>query len=255
MTKIVELIISEDQVDNEDGVFAISLVEEPAIEENWVALKKEKAEKQLIKCAKYDEDKRLLIAPALIPNKQIFRLDEDGKDYYVYFSRDTIKKASELFLKNKNQSNTTLEHASELEDIHVVESWVKDGAVDKSVNYGFEHLPNGTWFVTMKVENDKVWEKVKEGEIKGFSIEGYFTDKIKNFSKQLKETQLAEKIIAVLNTEDELMLKYDWDTCIKDMKKEYGDEETAAKVCSAIKRGTVRQSLVSKIEEILKSES
>lgn len=182
MTKIVELIISEEAQENQDGVFAISLVEQPAIEENWVALKKE--QKEALQCAKVDEDKRLLIAPALIPNKQIFRLDEKGQDYYVYFSKDTIKQASELFLKRSNQSNATLEHKLELDDIFVVESWIKESAVDKSAKYGFEDLPNGTWFVTMKVENDAVWSKVKEGEIKGFSIEGYFTDKINKFNKK-----------------------------------------------------------------------
>ena len=85
MTKIVELIISEENQENEDGVFAISLVESPAIEENWIALKKQ--EREVMKCAKIDEDKRLLIAPALIPNKQIFRMDEKGEDFYVYFSK------------------------------------------------------------------------------------------------------------------------------------------------------------------------
>ena len=171
MTKIVELIISEEEMENQDGVFAISLVEEPAIEENWIALKKQK--QKVIQCAKIDEDKRLLIAPALIPNKQIFRLDEEGKDYYVYFSKDTIQKASQLFL-----------------------------AIDKSVNYGFEHLPKGTWFVTMKVNNDDIWAKVKEGEIKGFSIEGYFTDKLKRFSKKSDaDEKLVNKIKEILRSE------------------------------------------------------
>ena len=199
MTKIVELIISEEEMENQDGVFAISLVEEPAIEENWIALKKQK--QKVIQCAKIDEDKRLLI-PALIPNKQIFRLDEEGKDYYVYFSKDTIQKASQLFLERKHQSNATLEHSLELEDIHVVESWIKESAIDKSVNYGFEHLPKGTWFVTMKVNNDDIWAKVKEGEIKGFSIEGYFTDKLKRFSKKSDaDEKLVNKIKEILRSE------------------------------------------------------
>tara|TARA_R110000764_G_scaffold134543_1_gene222605 strand:+ start:125 stop:730 length:606 start_codon:yes stop_codon:yes gene_type:complete len=200
MTKIVELIISEENQENEDGVFAISLVESPAIEENWIALKKQ--EREVMKCAKIDEDKRLLIAPALIPNKQIFRMDEKGEDFYVYFSKDTIKQASELFLKNSYQKNATLEHQLEIEDIFVVESWIKEGAVDKSVNYGFQDLPNGTWFVTMKVENDEIWQKVKDGEVKGFSIEGYFTDKIKTFSANLnKEDLLIDKIKQILTSE------------------------------------------------------
>ena len=101
MTKIVELIISEEELENEDGVFAISLVEEPAIEENWIALNKQK--QKIIECATINEEKRLLIAPALVPNKQIFRVDDKGEDYYVYFSANTIRKASQLFLKRNYQ--------------------------------------------------------------------------------------------------------------------------------------------------------
>lgn len=198
MTKIVELIISEEELENEDGVFAISLVEEPAIEENWIALNKQK--QKIIQCATLNEEKRLLIAPALIPNKQIFRLDDEGNDYYVYFSPQTIRQASQLFLKRNYQSATTIEHKHSVDDITVVESWIKDSAIDKSVNYGFEHLPKGTWFVTMKVENDKVWEMVKDGKIKGFSIEGYFTDKMQSLSKS-NEAELLEKIKQILKGE------------------------------------------------------
>tara|TARA_R100001244_G_C5142768_1_gene128217 strand:- start:191 stop:793 length:603 start_codon:yes stop_codon:yes gene_type:complete len=197
MTKIVELIISEDENENEDGIFAISLVEEPAIEEDWIALNKEK---KVIQCAKIDEDKRLLIAPALIPNKQIFRMDKDGSDYYVYFSSDTIRQASQLFLKRSNQSNATLEHDESIEGLTVVESWIKEFKIDKSVNYGFEHLPLGTWFVTMKVDNDEIWKKVKNGEVKGFSIEGYFTDKMEKMSKSEDELLLL-KIKEILITD------------------------------------------------------
>lgn len=198
MTKIVELIISEEELENEDGVFAISLVEEPAIEENWIALNKQK--QKIIQCATLNEEKRLLIAPALIPNKQIFRLDDEGNDYYVYFSPQTIRQASQLFLKRNYQSSTTIEHKHSVDDITVVESWIKDSAIDKSVNYGFEHLPKGTWFVTMKVENDKVWEMVKDGKIKGFSIEGYFTDKMQSLSKS-NEVEILEKIKQILKGE------------------------------------------------------
>lgn len=205
MTKIVELIISEEEMENQDGVFAISLVEEPAIEENWIALKKQ--EKESIKCAKLDEDKRLLIAPALIPNKQIFRIDEEGKDYYVYFSKNTIRQASQLFLKRNYQSSATLEHKVELEDIHVVESWIKESANDKSSAYGFDHLPSGTWFVTMKVDNEEVWNKVKEGEIKGFSIEGYFTDKIKRFEKKDPNADTLAKIKDILTSDSKSIIK------------------------------------------------
>jgi hypothetical protein len=183
MTKIVELIITEENKENIDGVFAISLVSDPALEEHWIVLNKQKP-KIKIECAKIDEDKRLLIAPALIPDKQIFRLDEKGSDFYVWFSRTTIKKASELFLQRSHHQDATLEHANSVKGISVVESWVKEFEIDKSVKYGFEHLPVGTWFVTMKIENDDIWKMVKEGVVKGFSIEGYFTDKMHQMSSE-----------------------------------------------------------------------
>jgi len=198
MTKIVELIISEEEMENNDGVFAISLVEEPAIEENWIALNKQK--KQPVEFKTINEEKRLLIAPALIPNKQIFRLDDKGNDYYVYFSENTIRQASQLYLKNSYQSSATIHHQKEVDNLTVVESWIKDSAIDKSVHYGFEHLPKGTWFVTMKVENDEVWNMVKDGVVKGFSIEGFFTDKMQNMSKTDDE-QIITQIRDILKSE------------------------------------------------------
>ena len=108
------------------------------------------------------------------------RIDkETGADYFVYFSRNTIRKASELFMMNNYQSNHTIHHKSELKHLTVVESWIKDNPIDKSVQYGFEKLPEGTWFVSVKVNDKSVWDNyVKTGKVKGFSIEGYFTDKM-----------------------------------------------------------------------------
>jgi hypothetical protein len=127
--------------------------------------------------AEVDADKRILMGAALIPNKQIYR--KNGKDeFYVFFSEATVKQASELFLKNGNQSNATLEHKAKFEGATVVESWIIDNPdMDKSKQYGFS-LPKGTWMISMKIEDDKVWADVKEGKYKGFSIEGFFADKL-----------------------------------------------------------------------------
>jgi len=191
MTKIVELIIDEDNKENQDGVFAISLVEQPAIESDFIALSKEE-KKVEIQFATQDKEKQLLTGAVLIPNKQILRIDkESGADYYVYFSADTIRKASELFMMNDNQHNHTLHHKSDLNNLTVVESWLKDSPIDKSVKYGFESLPVGTWFVSVKVNDKAVWDDyVKTGKVKGFSIEGYFTDKT-----ELSEDELTLKKI------------------------------------------------------------
>ena len=255
MTKIVELIISEEEKEEQDGVFAISLVEDPAIDEYWVALSKQQKD---LKFAKVDEDKRLLIAPALIPNKQIFRLADDGSDYYVYFSKDTIKKASELYMKRNHLQSATLEHETDVEGLCVVESWVKEFEIDKSVKYGFEHCPVGTWFVTMRVDNDEIWNKVKEGEILGFSIEGFFTDKLQGLSSQSltqDEAKLQMVKDLIVEAETTYLADYPWDTCINDMMKEYGNKETAQKVCAAIKNRTIAYSVVPKAKAILEGES
>ena len=176
--KIIELVLNED--DAQGGIEAVSVVETPAIEEDFIALKKHEVELKTV-----NEEKRLLMGPALIPKKQIYRRDEKTEDeYYIYFSKETIRKASQLFLKKANQNNATIEHEAKLKGMTVVESWIVDDKdKDKSAHYGFSAVV-GTWFITMKVENDEVWSKVKNGEIKGFSIEGYFTENI-NMNKNM----------------------------------------------------------------------
>ena len=168
--KIIELIIDEN--DLQTGIHAVSVVHSPAIEENFIALSKHEIELKEV-----DSEKKILMGAALVPNKQILRADKDGKGYYIYFSEDTIKKASELFLMRSNQNNATYEHKEKLNGMSVVESWVIDNPkMDKSKEYGF-NLPKGTWMIAMKVNNENIWKDVKAGKVKGFSIEGYFADK------------------------------------------------------------------------------
>ena len=190
-TKIVELIISDDN--QELAIDAISLVTSPAIESEFVFFGKEKNN---LTFAKVDEEKRMLISPALIPNKQIFRHNPNtDSDYYVYFSPETVRKASELYLKHNNHHKATYQHQDRVSGVLTVESWIKEGDQDKSKLYGYD-LPNGTWFVKMKIENDELWNKIKEGELKGLSIEGYFTDKMEQMSEKAPTT---EEILSALN--------------------------------------------------------
>ena len=191
-TKIVELVIDEDS--QELAIDAISLVSAPAIEENWVFFGKEKNNLTL---AKVDEDKRMLVSPALIPDKQIFRYDPNtDSEYYVYFSKDTVRKASELYLKNNNHHKATEEHSERVSGVLTVESWIiEDTKTDKSTLYGFS-LPKGTWMVKMKIENEDLWQKIKSGELKGLSIEGYFTNK---FEQMNKKQPTREQILSALN--------------------------------------------------------
>jgi len=190
-TKIVELVISDDN--QELAIDAISLVTSPAIESEFIFFGKEKNN---LTFAKVDEEKRMLISPALIPNKQIFRHDPNtDSDYYVYFSKQTVQKASELYLKHNNHHKATYQHQDRVSGVLTVESWIKEGDSDKSKLYGYD-LPNGTWFVKMKIENDDLWQKIRSGELKGLSIEGYFTNK---FESMQKKEPTNEEILKALN--------------------------------------------------------
>ena len=190
-TKIVELIIADDS--QELAIDAISLVTSPAIEQDFVFFGKEKNN---LTFAKVDEEKRMLVSPALIPNKQIFRHDPNtDSDYYVYFSKDTVRKASELYLKHNNHHKATYQHQDRVSGVLTVESWIKEGDSDKSKLYGYD-LPNGTWFVKMKIENDELWQEIKSGNLRGLSIEGYFTNKFEEMNKKQPTT---EQILSALN--------------------------------------------------------
>tara|TARA_R110000824_G_scaffold193545_2_gene375973 strand:+ start:221 stop:811 length:591 start_codon:yes stop_codon:yes gene_type:complete len=193
--KIIELILDEE--DFEAGIEAISIVESPAIESDFVALKN-----QEIKLAEVDKEKRILMGALLIPDKPIYRTGEDG-EYYIFFSKETINKASQLFLQNGNQSNSTLEHAKPLDGLTLVESWiVEDKEKDKTALYGLD-LPVGSWVGSVKVNNEKVWQEyILTKKCRGFSIEGFFADKIespKNKDKEKMSGQVLNQIKDILN--------------------------------------------------------
>ena len=153
------------------GVYGISLVETPAMESMFIALKKETIELKTV-----DAEKRILLGAVLIPEKPIYR-KVDGKEFNITFPENTIRLASENFLKQNYHSNSTIDHNEnmKLSQVTFVESWIKEDMVnDKSVKYGFDE-PVGTWFASMKVENDEVWNDfVKTGKVTGFSIDGFF---------------------------------------------------------------------------------
>jgi len=190
--RIVELILDDDQM--AEGISAISIVESPAIESNFIALKN-----HAVQFATVDTDKRILMGPALIPNKPIYR-NQDGEEFYVYFSKATIEKASQLYLKNGNQSKATLEHEISINGVTLVESWLKiDENHDKSAAYGLND-PVGTWYVAMKVDNAEIWDEyVKTGKVKGFSIEGFFADKSTVMSKDEIKLQELKDLLKSVN--------------------------------------------------------
>ena len=201
-TAIKELVIDSDS--EELAIDAISLVSAPAIEQDFVYFGKEKNN---LTFAKVDEDKRMIVSPALIPNKQIFRYDPNtDSEYYVYFSPDTVRKASELYLKHNNHHKATYEHQDRVSGVLTVESWIKEGDMDKSKLYGYD-LPNGTWFVKMKINNYELWSKVKDGSLKGLSIEGYFTDKMEKMAEREATTEEILKALNEIIKENQTKLK------------------------------------------------
>tara|TARA_R110002153_G_scaffold42058_4_gene119840 strand:- start:591 stop:1547 length:957 start_codon:yes stop_codon:yes gene_type:complete len=166
--RFFELVLDEEKLLH--GIDAISIVEHPAIEEDFITMSKE----QKFEFKEVDNEKRILMGAAMIPEKPIYR-SEGGEEYYVFFTKETIRRASELYLMNGKQGNATLEHEEKIEGLSLVESWIiEDSEKDKSRAYGLEY-PVGTWMVSMKVNNEDIWETyVKEGRVNGFSIEGWF---------------------------------------------------------------------------------
>ncbi len=164
--------------DDTDEVFAISLVESPAIESDFVYF-----DKEIVQFAKVDTEQKMLLGPILIPDKKILRVDGEGKPYHVFFTKDTVKKLAQNYLMKKYTDKATIEHDKTVKGVHLVESWVKDGKLDKSNNYGL-NLPEGTWVGMFKITDDKIWnDYVKTGKVQGFSIEGLFTHALVHASK------------------------------------------------------------------------
>lgn len=194
-------------------LFAVSLVEDPAIESNFIALSKERIP------IKLEDEKRLLVGAALVPNKPIYR-NVNGKEFYISFDEATIEKLAQDFLANDYQHNVTVEHQENVDDIVVVESWIKTSENDKSVGYGLNE-PIGTWFIGMKVNNDEIWQRIKDGYYKGFSIEAIvgldefinnnnlqlsmdkeFIDKLREIIYEaIGKTPKADEIVADVNEE------------------------------------------------------
>jgi hypothetical protein len=193
--KLIELIIDETM--ELSGIDAISIVESPAIEENWVALSSQKE----YKFAEVDKEKKIIMGALLVPDKPIYRRDEENGEYNIFFSKDTIRKCMEMFFQNGNQSNATFEHVETISGLTLVESWiVEDANMDKTKLYEL-NVPLGSWVGTMKVNNDVIWNDfIKTGKVKGFSIEGYFADKATLSLKKEneEEAEIEDEILAGL---------------------------------------------------------
>lgn len=178
------------------GVFAISLVNAPATEETFIAMSKQE---KIVKFAKVDEEQRILMGLVLQPDQLIYRVDEDGNEFEMFFSAETIKDFSQNFFQSGFQLNSKLEHDEPIEGVTFVESWlVENPKVDKSAAFGLEY-PKGSWLVSMKVDNDDIWNNyIKTGELKGFSIDGMVELEEVNFKSNIQMSKSNKNILALL---------------------------------------------------------
>lgn len=189
MDKLIEMKLD----DVEDGVFAISIVSEPAIQSDFLALSDSKI---LLKVE--DEEKKILTGAILIPNLPILRLDAENNPYHIFFSKDTVNEISQRYLKNKNQDQVTVEHKVDTDDVTLIESWIKtDDTHDKSVALGLD-VPTGTWLGTMKVDNAELWDTfIKAGHLKGFSIEARMkAEEVSEIDNNLKQKKMEDKFLS-----------------------------------------------------------
>lgn len=192
--KVYEMYIDEN--DLESGVQKLSLVESPAIMENWVYLS---TAKRPIELKTMNEEKRLVVGPALIPGIRIPRIDEStGEEYDITFPESTIELASQLYMKRLNNNNSNIEHSEDVDGVSLVESWIiTDPEMDKSKSFGF-NLPKGTWMTALKIDNDEVWESyIKTGKLRGISIEAALNHKEVEMSKE--DDLTLEEIKRMLN--------------------------------------------------------
>jgi hypothetical protein len=176
-----ELVIDENE---KDEVFAISLVDDPAIETDFMFFNAVEQTQNELKFSTVDKERRIVAGAVLIPDMEILRKDENDEYYNVFFSKETVESLAHQFVKNKRSDNVTLQHAMMANGISLIESWVvADPDKDKSQTFGFE-LSEGTWFAIFKIDNDDVWENfVKTGKLRGFSVEV----KISKVKQQLKK--------------------------------------------------------------------
>jgi hypothetical protein len=188
---VYELLINEDINDDAEVNF-VALVDRPAIQKNWNAFK-DKVKFEIV-----SEEKRIISGPLMLADTPIFRSDATHGDYYVTFSKDTILKIAQKFFKKGYQANVNVEHNPDykVEDMVMFESFISDKDRGIAPMKGFEDAPDGSWFGSFKVDSDDAWNKVKNGEVKGFSVEGVFEYR----KEKSKEMQLLEDIKNILTS-------------------------------------------------------
>ena len=260
---IYELVIANE----EDGMFVCSLVDEPAIESDFVAFDKDK---ELVTLSIENEEQRLVLGAVMIPNRPIFRRFDNGAECYVLYKEDTIKQMVEKFFANGFQNNTDINHNFEIsEGVYLRQAFLKDA--QKGINpQGFEELPDNTLFLEYHILNDDVWNKVKSGEVNGFSLAGNFhlvemtinKKENKNNMKLVKIRQMLQSILSQFGaiSTDKGLLSYGSDGELPEVGEsvaivdEEGNETPAEDGEYALEDNTVIVVVEGKVSEIREPE-
>lgn len=195
MRKIKRYVV--DDFDSE--VYACSLVDAPAIESGYVSFAAQMPKVVMLE----SDEKRMVAGPVLIPDKEIYRYDEyTGEEFYIVFTAKAIERLAGKYLREWKTTNWTVDHERYANGVYTMESWIKtDMEKDKSVALGLDpNLPQGTWFMTARIDSDEIWNEVKNGRWTGFSVEAWISLKEENFNKnkkkneQMNENTLFERI-------------------------------------------------------------
>lgn len=186
------LDINEDEQAQTEVNF-IALVDRPAIQMNWQSFKEATAKFAV------DQEKQIISGPLMVADMPIYRKDEEFGEYYAVFNAPTIEKIAIKYYQKGFQSNVNLMHDGDMivEGATMFESWIVNRELGKMPMKGYEDVSDGSWFGSFKVTNDKVWGMVKDGLIKGFSVEGLFQYKPKN--QEMSEEQILKKIQDLLS--------------------------------------------------------
>lgn len=225
-------------------VYAISLVECPAIESNFVYLSEEKP---IQVCLEQDE-KHMVFGAVLIPDKPIYRYNQE-EEYYLRFPKETIEVLAHEYLQNDNIYSFTQQHKDNADGVSIIESWVKTSNNDKSVDLGID-APIGTWFVGAKIDNEEIWQGIKDGSMRGFSVESFLNFDEIMMNKQ--ENKMTEEKLETIEVNESFWMRIA--EIIKNALKNPEVPELEAQVTSAQVIDEMKDEVEKKEEEVVVEE-
>ena len=176
--------------DENTGMYCISLVDEPAVEINWLAFEKQEELEFKVE----NEDKHIIRGVIMRANYPIYRIGNSGYEYYIQYDAETIRLMAQKYLKDGFQNNIDTQHNNQLQDgVYLVQWFIKD--IENGINpKGFESVEDGSLFAEFKVENEEIWNQIKEGTFKGFSLAGFFDVEEVSDPQEEELLSLIEKI-------------------------------------------------------------